>query len=86
MKLPTENNGKDEQQPVGDSAGSGPSVESGASGQQASSGGGSGSANNDSSSGNAQASSNQSGPPQEDFSEYLWMENEEEFDTQVDTV
>lgn len=81
MKLPTENDGKNEEQPVAETGGDGASAEGAASSQQSSTSG-SGSSS-EGSANNAQGPPNQPGGPAEDFSEYLWMENEEEFDTQV---
>lgn len=84
MKLPTENDGKNEEQPVAETGGDGASAEGGASSQQSSTSG-SGSSS-EGSANNAQGPAGQAGGPEVDFSEYLWMENEEEFDTQVSSA
>lgn len=91
MKLPTENASKGDEQPVAESGGSGasggPSGEGGAaSGHQApvsSESSSESGANNAPSSTNNQSGGREGGNPDVDFSEYLWMENEEEFDSQV---
>ncbi|CAL8071845.1 unnamed protein product [Orchesella dallaii] len=79
MKLPTDNSNSSEEQSVSSSAeNGGAAAAEGSQAQAAASGSNAGSGGN-----NNSQNPGQPAPGDVDFSEYLWMENEEEFDSQV---
>lgn len=83
MKLPTDNTNNSEEQASTQNENNGDAAAVAGS-QPGASSSSTGSAENSSNSTSQQsASSNQPGTQEVDFSEFLWMENEEEFDSQV---
>ncbi|ODN04146.1 Polyadenylate-binding protein-interacting protein 2B [Orchesella cincta] len=78
MKLPTDNSSNSEEQSVSSSSENGGAAAAEGNQPQAAASG-----SNAGSGGNQSSSQPGTGEPAVDFSEYLWMENEEEFDSQV---